>query len=606
MVSKSVATSEHTHRPKKGRSLFLRIAILVGLLVIIGAVFFPVIGYDFINYDDDIYVINNDHLGKGISLEAIRWAATSTDAAMYAPLTWLSYLVDIELFGRGPAGHHLVNVLLHALNAILLFLVLEGLTGSRAKSGLVAALFAVHPQHVESVAWIAERKGVLSALFWMLALVAYLRYAKAGRQQAGRRTAYICLCVFYLLGLLSKPIVLTLPFALLLLDYWPLNRTAIGSHTKLATARKSHGASFKALLLEKAPLFALSGLSIAVTYFAQSKGGAVRSLESLSISMRITNSIVAYAKYLGKTIWPTNLVVLYPLPEGLLPAWQIAGACLLLIVVTGVVLTKVGKQPSLPVGWLWFLGTLVPVIGLLQVGTQHTADRYTYLPTIGLFVAGAWAIPVTTKRWLGGAGIRSGAALAILACLIWISSKQVGLWKDSVTLFGYAVARVENNPQGHDHLGTALAARGEYEESLAHFLEAIRIDPGIADVLKPRIVKSYSELGDRLLQEGRLEEAVANYRHALGFSRSYPMVHNRLAVALARQGKEIEAIASFSQALELDPALREAHFNLALTLEHQGKTREAIAHYEAARRLSPGDREIADYLQRAVEKEKRR
>jgi Flp pilus assembly protein TadD len=539
-----------------------------------------------------------------LNFAAVRWAVTSMEAANWHPLTWLSHLIDVELFGLTPAGPHAVNLLFHIANSVLLLLLFERMTGSMAKSGLVAALFAVHPQHVESVAWIAERKDVLSAFFWLLTVTTYLRYVRAGQKQIGRRREYVILCVLFFLGLMAKPMVLTLPFVLLLLDYWPLNRISFGQQHMTASKQKQ-SSTFRALLLEKVPLFVLSSLSIAITYVAQWKGGAVSSLEGLPSTMRIANAVVAYAKYLGKTIWPTDLVVLYPLPVDFPPVWQIAGACVLLIVITVAVVAKAVKLPFLPVGWFWFLGMLVPVIGLLQVGVHHIADRYTYLPSIGLFVAGAWAIPAATRRWRGGPAIRSGVALAILVCLMWVSREQVGYWKDSVTLFSHAITVNENNILAHDHLGAALEAKGDYQEAIAHYLRAISINTDIADALKPRLVQDYDLQGNRMLQEGRFAEAAANFQHALSLSRTIPLVHNKLGVALARQGKEQQAIESFLQAIELNPAYSEAHFNLAVALERQGRLREAITHYEQASRLSPNDSEVAGFLRSALGKEQR-
>jgi Flp pilus assembly protein TadD len=563
----------------RGSILLISLSLVVATLV----VFWPLAHFQFINLDDNEYVHANPQVKAGLTVKGLIWAFTTTHAGNWHPLTWLSHMADCELYGLNAGGHHVTNVLLHLANTLLLFLVLERMTRARWASSFVAALFALHPLHVESVAWVAERKDVLSAFFWMLTLWTYVRYT-------GGRTLnrYLVALFSFALGLLSKAMLVTLPCVMLLLDYWPLGRLQLaqpGGHRN-GDDRSGKGndqRSFtRRIILEKVPFFALAALSSLVTFFAQQSGGAVSSLESIPLGTRVANALVSYLSYMGKMIWPRSLAVLYPHP-GMVPMWQAAAAVSLLAAVTVLVVRFARRYPYLAVGWLWYLGTLVPVIGLVQVGAQAMADRYTYVPLIGLFIMIAWGIPDMLAGWRHRKTVLVISAGVVLSIFMVVTRLQIQLWHDSIALFKHTLAVTARNAIIQNNLGIVLTHQGRQEEAIAHYMQALRIRPQDPD--------AHINLGNALASRGRQEEAVAHYMETLRIDPRDAEAHNNLGIALARQGRQEEAIAHYMEALRIDPQYAEAHYNLANLLARQGRQEEAIAHYMEALRIDPRDAE---------------
>ena len=496
------------------------------------AAFLPVLGNDFVRFDDPLYVTGNSRVQAGITGAGILWAFQANVASNWHPLTLVSHMLDCELYGMDPRGHHLTSLLLHVANVVLLFEVLRRMTGSAGRSALVAGLFGLHPTHVESVAWIAERKDVLSGLFWILAMGAWHRYV---REPSRRR--YWIVAVLLALGLLSKPMVVTLPCVLLLLDVWPLGRVSSWSDVPR-------------LVREKLPLFGLVAASCVATFVAQS--GALASTESFSLYRRVSNALLSYVIYLGKTLVPRNLSVFYPMPTEF-PPWRVAGAGLLLAALTMLAILAFRRAPYLTVGWLWYLGTLVPVIGLIQVGGQAYADRYTYLPSIGLFLIAAWAVPA------GRATIGIGmAALLVLAAG---TRMQLRHWVDSEALFRRAIAVTEGNYLAHLSLAQVLAEDGDRTESMEHFRAALAIRPGMW--------QTHASLGNTLRDWGRPAEALPYLRNAVRLRPHEGKLRYGLALALEDLGRTEEAIAELRKAVALRPRLAEAHARLE-RLERRG------------------------------------
>jgi protein O-mannosyl-transferase len=507
--------------------------ILLNLLV-----YAQVHDYPFINFDDVQYVTENGHVLSGLTVDGIRWAFSSPHAGNWHPLTWISHMIDVELFGHDAGRHHLVSLFIHTLTTLLLFVVFARMTMDVWASAFVAALFAVHPTHVESVAWIAERKDVLSGFFWMLTMWAYTRYASAPSSWR-----YAGVVVPFIAGLLSKPMVVTLPFALLLLDLWPLRR--VGS------------TGWRRLILEKVPLIVLSAASSLVTFVVQREAGAVRALDVLPFERRFAAATVGYAEYVLKTVWPADLAVLYPHPA-VIPPWHWAAAVVLLVAMTTLAVWTWRARPFLSVGWFWFVGTLIPVIGLVQVGTQRIADRYLYLPSIGLFVLATWGVVELAARVRVPRAGLVPAALAIVATFSLLTHRQVQHWRSSVALWEHTLRVTENNSRAHAHLGHALTA------------------------------------------EARHEEAIAQFQRALALRPDYPEALNYLGAALARRGEADAAVPMFRRAVELAPALPHARTNLATALAQSGRLREAIVEYREVLRVAPNDLQARVNLGRAL------
>ena len=573
-------------------SLYTKLDIFVCLLLFIAtlAVYWQVGNYEFVNYDDAEYITENLHVQQGLTRDSVIWAFTATDVSNWHPLTWLSHMLDFQLYGFGPKGHHLTNVFFHLVNTLLLFLVLKWMTGALWRSGLVAALFALHPLHVESVAWVAERKDVLSTLFWMLTLWAYIGYTK--RPGVKR---YLLIILAFALGLMAKPMLVTLPFVLILLDYWPLKRIELGQSAiglpaasqPSTTAKKPRAQAFR-LLLEKTPLFILAAVSSLVTFFVQRSGGAVGALETYPLSIRIANALLSYVTYIIKMIWPQNLAVFYPHPGQSSPMWQAALAGLLLVVVSIGVVRAGRRYPYLPVGWLWYVGTLVPVIGLVQVGGQAMADRYTYVSLIGLFIIIAWGVPeMTAKYRYGKSALAVGAGSLVIALMV-STSLQLKYWENSITLFDHALRVTERNYLAHNNFGNALVELGRVDEALIHFTEAVKIRPSFS--------KAHNNLGNALARQGRDKEAMGHLTRALQLEPNFPMAHNNLGNLFEKQGKIKEAAFHYSTAFHLDPTLAEPYFNLGNLLARQGKLEEAIANLSMALQLKPNFAEAHNSL----------
>jgi Flp pilus assembly protein TadD len=563
-----------------------------------------------VNFDDGKYILENPHVRTGLTAEGFIWAFTSSYASNWHPLTWLSHMLDVQLFGLDPGPHHLVNVLFHSVNAVLLFLLLLRMTGAYWQSVFVAALFALHPLHVESVAWVAERKDVLCAFFWMVTLLLYAWYVK----RPGRMRYLLTLCSFAL-GLMAKPMLVTLPIVLLLMDYWPLGRLQFGQ-AGLLTRQDLASTVQKpfpwGLLWEKAPFFVLTAASSIVTIYAQHKGGAMSSTKVVPIAFRFINALWAYVLYLVKMVWPVDLAVLYPLPITLTIAQGLfAGA--FLGGVSFLVIRSAKRHPYFLVGWLWYLVTLVPVIGLVQVGSQSMADRYTYLPLIGIFIMLAWGMRIAAGNdRIRRAAVSVVAIILLIACSVctWF---QLGYWKNSITLFSHAASSVSGNYIAHEALGLALAKNGRFDEAITQYSESLRIWPeydraliGIGNVLvrqgrmdeaavyadralslKPGSSEAHFLLGFVLMNQGKKDEALDHYFAGLRSDPENEGIHHVIGVILGSQGKLDESIGQFKEALRIKPDYADAQYGLGVALLRQGHIDESIMHFTEALRLKP-------------------
>ena len=474
--------------------------------------FEPVRNNGFVNYDDDGYVTNNSHVKGGITGKSVIWAFTAYHESNWHPLTWLSHMLDCQLFGLNPLWHHMTNLLFHIVNTLLLFLILKKMTGAIWCSGFVAAAFALHPLHVESVAWVAERKDVLSGFFWMLTIAAYIRYVK--RPAVGR---YVLVFLVFGLGLMAKPMVITLPFVLLLLDYWPLNRMQQKSEDNT-------GLSIKHLIVEKIPLFVLVAASGVITFMAQQHGGVVKRLDNLPASLRVSNALASYVGYIVKMIYPTDLSALYPLPGYRLKIWYVIVCFIMLATITAVVIFKARKH-YWKVGWLWYLGTLVPVIGLVQVGVQGMADRYTYLPSIGIFIIIAWGAADIVPKWRQRGRVLAILSTVVLVILILLTRAQVRHWQNNLTLFKHAIEATDRNYIMHNNYGSALVENGQLSDAVIHFREAVRINP--------KYLVARDNIGQVYLDQGRTTEAVRIFTELLRMKPNQPKVLDTLASILA-------------------------------------------------------------------------
>jgi len=543
--------------------------------------FWPVLNNDFIKLDDHQYLLQNPNVQHGLTWESVKWAFQAGYASNWHPLTWLSHLLDVEMFGFNPCGHHAVNLLLHVANTVLLFLILRRMTGALWRSAFVAALFAVHPLHVESVAWAAERKDVLSGFFFMLTLGAYLRYVEA---MSAKWRWYSLTLMLFALGLMSKPMLVTVPCLLLLLDVWPLKRLDL-------TNKKSCLTSSPPLLVEKIPFLILCAASSYVTFVAQDKGHSVSALATLPLDYRLANAVASYCKYLGKTIWPTNLAIFYPYPTGHdgLPGqwqdWQIPLATLLLAAGCLFVCARIKATPWLAIGWFWYLGMLVPVIGIVQVGAQSMADRYTYLPLIGLFIGFSWTMVELLGSHRAGKLTLIYAGAAVIAICILATRRQTQLWRNSFTLFSHALEVDANNAVAHDILGQELWKQGQHKAAKEHFLAAIRSDPHYEDAPHDFAV-SATQLGATLAMQGKLAEAVEEFQSALQVKPT-PQTYNALGMALWQLGRHAEALEQYAQALRLQPEDAAAHEHLGMLYLGEGQLNDAAKQFEETWRLRP-------------------
>ena len=553
------------------------IGVCVVLALAVTTAYLPVLDAGLLNWDDNVVVSENPHI-RGFSWDNLAWAFTTAHNATWVPLTWLSHALDYELYGLAPRGHHATSLALHIANTVLLFLVLERLTGVLWPSAVVAALFGLHPLHVESVAWVSERKDVLSTFFWLLAMAAYVRYVR--RPATGR---YLVVVAAVLAGLLSKPMVATLPVVLLLLDYWPLGRLSWTA------------------VREKVPLALVALACAAGAVVAQGAGGGTRAIAVIGIGDRVANALVAYVRYLVAAAWPVRLSPWYSHPalEGVpLGWWAIGGAALVLAAASLLALRSAVRRPHLTIGWLWYLVTLVPVIGLVQVGGQAMADRYTYVPLIGIFIAlawegarfGDWRLPWARRA----AAVMSVGALAVLGVLTW---RQAGVWHDSTTLWTYTIRVNPRAAIGYYGLGGLYAAAGRADEAIAAYRRALK--------LRPDFVNAHTEVGNLLAQRGRLAAAAAHFRKAIAQRPEAAVDHSNLANVLLNQNRPARARRHLEIALALRPDFAEAHNNLGIVLAEEGRLDDAIEHFRAAVRAKPNFRAARGNLT-AVLAERRR
>ncbi len=541
------------------------VLICLLLFALVLGVFLPAILGGFIGLDDPFYVTLNFHVRSGFSRENLVWAFSNVEASNWHPVTWLSHMLDCELFGLDPRGHHLTSIVIHALNAVLVFLLFHRMTGALWRSLLLAALFGLHPFRVESVAWIAERKDVLSALFWLLTLLAYTKYSEAARGESPRPKLFYALSLaFFLLGLMSKPMVVTQPFVLLLLDYWPLRR--FGQKR------------VPALVLEKVPFFLGAAAASIVTLLVQKNASALA--VGLPFTARLGNALVSYCRYLGKLFYPSDLAIIYPHPDH----WSITLVLLSAVLLLGLSAAAIAfrtTRPYLVVGWFWFLGTLVPVIGLVQVGGQAMADRYTYIPTLGILLLLIWGACDLTDRWRFQKAVFTVTAMALAIGCAMLARRQIGFWRTDEVLFRHALDIAENNYMAHYCLGFTLDEKGDVDGAISEYQKALKAHPAFAD--------AHNGLGYALLQKGRLDEAIVEHQAAVRLEPGSPSAHYHLGIALDRKGLADEAISQYREALKLNPAFPDAHYLLGGALQRKGLADEALSHYQESVRLKPDD-----------------
>lgn len=546
-------------------SRFHKTGIIFFLLTVTLSLYWQTTGHEFLKYDDQIYVTENPHLTGGISLTNIKWAFTSIYGANWHPLTWLSHILDVQLFGLNPAGHHLVSVFFHTANSILLFLLLNRITGAIWRSAVVATLFAVHPLHVESVAWVAERKDVLSTFFAILSLYAYSIYTE--RPSILRLMAALLTLI---LGLMAKPMLVTVPFMMLLLDYWPLKRRFNINSNELV----------KQIFIEKIPFFFIAAASSVITFVAQNKGSAVTTLKDSPLFDRIINSSVSCVNYLIKTLYPLKLSVFYPFPAE--PhIWQGLLSFVLIIAISVIAIRQRQRYPYLIIGWVWYLFTLLPVIGIVRVGLQSMADRYTYIPLTGIFIMAVWGISDITKKIKFRPTLLAILSTVIITICGIISYHQISLWRNTSTLFNHAKSVTKDNYIAYFVLGGLLEKEGKSEEALESYNQAVKIAPWYEYAKIQRDII--------LFNQGRLDAATLRYNEAILLNPTSVSDHISLGIVLALQNRFEEALGNFKTALYLNPLSEEAHYNLAMTLSQMGRIEEAIPHYLKSLEIKPGD-----------------
>jgi len=594
------------------RNLNIRYDILICLYLVITilAAYWQIKSHEFVSFDDGMYVYNNLKVKAGLTYESIIWAFSFTDIAYWHPLTWLSHMLDCQLFGLNPGMHHMTNLILHILNSLLLFLVFKQMTGALWQSAFVAALFALHPINVESVAWVAERKNVLSTFFWMLTMLAYVHYSR--RQGLWR---YLLTLFMFLLGLMCKPILVTLPFVLLLLDYWPLGRLQFrqGKNDSNCIKGKFNKYGFKGspalfLVLEKAPFFILSAVSVYLSVLSAKQHGIIASTDLTPITLRIANALVSYLVYIGKLIWPQDLAVFYPYPIQI-PMELYAGAGLSLLSISFLTIWALRKKPYFGVGWLWYIGTLLPNIGLIQAGLWPAmADRWAYVPFIGIFIIIVWSVPELKIRW----GLKKShiitAAVAILLILMVRTWSQVRYWADNFTLYGHAIDATVDNQVAHNNLGAALYLRGEVNQASIHFIEALNIMPdyneslinlrvslGVNDSIDQAIKKIekllkiypenaglYYNLGVMRKRKGELDKAAKQYKKALSYHARFAQAQFDLAFTYSLKGEYEKALTLYKNTIEIQSDLFWAYYNISAILSSQNRMDESISWLDRA------------------------
>ena len=583
----------------------LLVACVILFILVVGT-FWPALNNSYVNYDDPDYLINNVQVQSGLSWANMKWAFETTTMSNWHPLTWLSHMLDCQVFGSKLWGHHLTNVLLHGLNVVLVFLLFNRSTGSFWRSLMLAAVFGLHPLRVESVAWLSERKDVLSGCFGLATLLAYVNYCLKSTAEPGNQTVtptsrpifrYMLALVLFSLSLLSKPMMVTLPCVLLLLDYWPLRRNSRVTWWHLA--------------LEKIPFLFLSAILSVATFLIQRSGGAMEQMAHYSMFHHTANALVSYVRYLGKFFWPDNLAPIYPVVE-VWPIWVVALAASIITTTTAAVDWLRNKASYALVGWLWFIGTLVPVIGLVAVGEQAMADRYTYFSQLGVALLLIWGFEAITRRWHGRIPIAGAASAGILLACVVVTQQQTKVWANSETLFRHTLAVTTNNYSAHANLSTALQEQGRFEEALLHAKEAARLRPDSPEAmsnlgasfarlgrleealatfreslrLRPNYAEAHLNLAIALLQSGQLNEAIEHYAEAVRINPEQAVWRNDFGVVLARAERLDEATLQFEKAVRIEPRYASAHQNLAQALKQQGRFGEAAVHFQEAARLN--------------------
>jgi protein O-mannosyl-transferase len=583
--SRAAALSKATAHEQKRYSTRFVILVCIGLIAVTWLVFGQTIRYDFVNFDDDLYVYNAPVIKAGFTINGIVTAFTTPHARNWHPLTTVSHMLDCQVWGLNAGGHHATNIVLHTIAVLLLFSVLQQMTGALWKSAVVAALFAIHPLHVESVAWVSERKDVLSAVFFFLMLGAYVRYARAPSMMR-----YVIVAVLFAAGLMAKPMLVSAPVILLLLDYWPLNR--ISSRTSEVRDRKLKASSqwsiIRKLAVEKIPLLVLSVASCVITFIVQKR--ATGAIPPLPWMWRAENAVVSYVFYLWQTLWPTRLAVFYPHPNDTLPGWGVILAVGFLAVVTVAAIVLRRKQPYLFVGWFWYVVMLVPVIGLIQVGEQGHADRYTYLPHIGVFLLAVWGVVDVTGSHRFASQVAVAAAVVIIIASACAAFIQTSYWRNSETLWTHAFAVTSDNDFAHNNLAYFLTDRGKLDDALSHFEAAASIRSQKTDS-HYNAGSAFVEmnLADALAQKGQSDEAMVHYEQAIKLQPNYADAYYNRGNLLFAKGHLDEAIADWEKTLQIQPGDADAHTCLGNALLRKGALQEAIAQYEMASALAPDD-----------------
>lgn len=536
------------------------------LIVITLAVFLQVCNFEFINYDDNWYVFNNNHIFTGLTWQNVVWVFTSAHGGNWHPLTGLSHILDCQLFGLKPGPHHFVNLLFHTADILLLFAILRQMTGTVWQSMFVTALFAIHPLHVESVAWISERKDVLSTLFWLLTMAAYFHYIKNPKI-----SRYILTLVLFALGLMSKPMLVTLPFVLLLLDYWPLNRLETDENGRIKWWRCGR------LIWEKTPFFILSAVSSFITFSVQKSVGAVQNVESFPLPVRLANAVVAYAKYIEKMFWPSRLTVFYPYSENELPLWSVLILTVLLLGLTVCVLRLADRYRYLPVGWFWYLGTLIPVIGLVQVSEQSMADHYTYVPLVGLFIIVAWGTNDLLIKWNRRKVALGTVSVAVIVILSVCAAVQTSYWKDGARLFEHALEVTGDNYIACNSLAVAKMGQSRFDEAVPLLLRTLRFEPANPDV--------HNNLGVAYGSLGRSRESIQAFEKAIEIKPDYSAAYYNLGTVYDRLKSYQDAIAAFEKSARFNPNDSSTHFSLGLTCLKTGDKKSALKEYQILKSL---------------------
>jgi tetratricopeptide (TPR) repeat protein len=596
--TESAKTTAIPARPVGSENRWFVFAVFILLAAIVWMVFGQTLHHEFVNYDDDVYVYRNPIVSQGLTLKGIAWAFGYGHMENWIPLTMISHMLDCQFHGLSPGGQHLTNVLLQAATAILLFLVLRQMTGALWRSAFVAAVFAIHPLRVESVAWVAERKDVLSGVFFMLTIGAYVCYTR--RPSPVR---YAMVAFLFVLGLMSKPMLVSLPLVLLLLDYWPLNRAVL--------TPPALGVMPKRLLLEKLPLFGLTAACCVVTLLNQTK--AASTLKDIPLSLRLGNALVSCVIYLRQMFWPSHLAVLYPFPEHGIPVLEVILASVLLLSISACVFALRKTRPYLLVGWLWYLLMMVPVIGIVQVGSQAYADRYTYLPQIGLYVALVWAAADFSAGWRYRRPVWIGSSAVIMTALTICARAQVSYWQNSETLWNHTIACTPPNFIAQGNLAAALRDQGRVDEAIDHFQKAVQINPADAEAhynlgtmlhqkgdidqviaqfeqalqLNPDYAEAHDNLGNAFFEKGRIDDAIAQYQQGLQIKPDNANVHNNLGSALLQKGRLDDAIVQYGQAVQIKPDFADAQYNLGNALLKKGDISGAIPHFQQSAQLNP-------------------